>query len=212
MKNNNNEKFEKILILLSFAVAAVCAVLYAVLYEKSNIRSYFIVGFTVAFVALMFLFGRYLNRKKIVKRLFSPLIKKITSFYNKIASKVKKILQKKYDDKLFVKGKVEIKLNFKFFSSERNSLSKTKVKLPKYSSLETDKEKIRFLYTIFLRRKSSYGYRVDPARTPDEIKADFPDNDDANALFDAYPKVRYTPESAPVSKETLSQLEERIKP
>lgn len=209
----NNEKLEKILALLSFIVAAICAVFYDVFYEKVKLRNYFIAGFTVAFIVLTVILWRYMKRKKVIKHLFSPLLKKISAIYNKVAAKVKKFLPKKYNDNFFAKGKDEIKIKFAVFSSKKSGIStKNKIKMPRYSSLKTNKEKARFLYIAFLRQKITHGYHVDPTKTPNEIKTDFCENKDAQMIFEVYPTARYTPDDETIPEETLAYLEEKIKP
>ncbi len=205
------KKFEKVSCLCSFAVMALSAVMYAVFFKENILRILFEVLFITAFVVFLLILFIAAKRKKIVKRIFSPILNKMQAFYRKTAEKIRNFLPKTRDDKKsYVLGKDEIKLRFSFFSQEkRESRKKAKIKLPKYETLETDKERVRYLYTAFLSRKAEKGYRVDPAMTPAELSADFNENDTAKALFEAYPSARYA-DGNDISKETLEYLEKNI--
>ncbi len=206
------KKFEKLVFILSLAFAAVCAVLYAVFFEKSTLRTLFMILFIAA--ALVFLFVLFIvaKRKKIATRIFSPLLNKIRAAYQKAAKKLKSFLPKTRDEKKsYVLGKDEIKLKFAFFSREKSEKrQKPKPKLPKYETLETDKDRVRYLYTAFLYRKAERGYRVDPALTPNELSADFAGSEEGKTLFEAYPSARYADAGEAIPKEMLEYLEKNI--
>ena len=206
------KKIEKYLVLFSAPFAVVSAVLYAVFFEHPVLSSVFSAIFISAAAIFVFVLWRIAKRKNILKRIFSPMLKKIRSAYKKISIKIKNFLPKHYDDKKsYVLGKDEIKLRLSFFSQEkRESRKKAKIKLPKYESVKTDKDRVRYLYTAFLFHKSERGYRVDPTRTPSELSTDFSASPEAKALFDAYPTARYTNDEEAISKETLEYLEKNI--
>ena len=206
------KKIEKYLVLFSAPFAVVSAVLYAVFFGHPVLSSVFSAIFISAAAIFVFVLWLIAKRKNILKRIFSPMLKKIRSAYKKISIKIKNFLPKHYDDKKsYVLGKDEIKLRLSFFSQEkRESRKKAKIKLPKYESVKTDKDRVRYLYTAFLFHKSERGYRVDPTRTPSELSTDFSASPEAKALFDAYPTARYTNDEEAISKETLEYLEKNI--
>lgn len=206
------KKIEKYLVLFSAPFAVISAILYAVFFEHPVLSSVFSAIFIITAAIFVFVFWRIVKRKKILKRIFSPMLQKIRSAYKKISLKIKNFLPKHYDDsKSYVLGKDEIKLRLSFFSQEkRESRKKAKIKLPKYESIKTDKDRVRYLYTAFLCHKSERGYRVDPTRTPNEISTDFSASPEAKALFEAYPTARYTNDEEAISKETLEYLEKNI--
>ena len=56
---------------------------------------------------------------------------------------------------------------------------------------------MRYIYTVFLRKKAERGYNVKPALTPEEISSDFAGNEKAQLLVEAYPAARYGAENEP---------------
>lgn len=206
------KKIEKLTCLFSFALAAVSAVMYAVFFEKNILRTMFMILFIAASLVFLLVLFIVAKREKTVKRILSPLLQKIRTIYQKAASKLKSFLpQKRNDKKSYVLGKDEIKLKFAFLSREKGeNRKKAKPKLPKYETLETDKERVRYLYTVFLSRKVEHGYRVDPTLTPAELSADFSGNDVGKTLFEAYPEARYAADENDISRETLEYLEKNI--
>ena len=92
----------------------------------------------------------------------------------------------------------KFKIKFETFrSAPKTAAKKAPPRLPKYATLKTDREKVRYIYTVFLRKKAERGYSVKPALTPEEISADFEGNEKAQLLFDAYPAARYGAENEP---------------
>lgn len=205
------KKLEKISCLCAFALMALSAAMYALFFKDNSLRVLFQTLFIIASAVFLLVLFIVAKRKKIVKRIFSPLINKMRVIYLKTAKKIRDFLPKVRDDKKsYVLGKDEIKLRFSLFSQEKKeSRKKAKIKLPKYETLKTDRDRVRYLYTAFLCRKAEKGYRVDPASTPAELSRDFTESDTAKTLFEAYPSARYADEND-ISKETLEYLENNI--
>jgi hypothetical protein len=192
MKNKRN--FHLIFSSLCFVFAVVCAVLYGISGDVT-VRFFSAIGFTACSLVFIKIFLEFLKEIRFGKKIFAPLRKLFAKFYKKISGKI----FGKDDDKIYLESKRdEFKIKFETFrSAPKTAAKKAPPRLPKYATLKTDREKVRYIYTVFLRKKAERGYSVKPALTPEEISADFEGNEKAQLLFEAYPAARYGAENEP---------------
>ena len=201
MKNKKN--FHLVLSICCFVAAAICATVYAI-GKNENVRFLSALGFTACAVIFLKMFLEFLKEISFGKKLFLPLRKLLAKLYKNISSK----LTGKDEDKIYLESKKdEFKIKFEMFRhAPKETKKKAPPRLPKYSTLKTDKEKVRHIYTVFLRKKAERGYNVKPSLTADEISADFAGNERAELLFEAYPAARYSAENEPCDVD-IAQLE-----
>jgi len=205
MKNKKN--FHLTFSIICFVFAVFCALVYGFLQDRT-IRFLAALGFTACAVVFIKMFLDFLKDIQFGRKLFSPLRKFFTKLYKNISAK----LGGRDEDKIYLESKKdEFKIKFEMFkSAPKEAKKKAPPRLPKYSSLKTDKEKIRHIYTVFLRKKNERGYTVKPAHTPLEISADFAGNEKAELLFELYPAARYAAENEPIEAEQIAKLEELL--
>ena len=203
MKNKRNLHLGVSLICFVFAV--VCAVIYG-FRRDDTVRFLAAGGFAACTVIFIKMFFDFLKDIRFGRKLFGPLKKFFGKLYKSISSK----LGGKDENKIYLESKKdEFKIKFEMFKkAPKEAAKKAPPRLPRYSSLKTDKEKIRHIYTVFLKKKAERGYNVKPTLTSEEISADFKGNEKAMLLFELYPKARYGVENEPVDGETMKKLED----
>ena len=153
MKNKNNMNF--IFSVLCFIVAVGFSILYA-LSGNETIRFFAAIGFTACTVVFLKMFFACLRDIRFGKKLFAPLRKLFAKLYKKLYLG----LGGKDDDKVYLEGKKdEFQIKFETFRAGKKTVGKKAApRLPKYSSLKTDKERVRHIYTVFLKKKAERGY------------------------------------------------------
>jgi hypothetical protein len=196
--------------LICFAASFVRAVLYAVL-ESRDLRLISAIGFSICLLICLKIFFEYLKEIGFGKRLFGGIKAKLARLGKLISDKLGAIVGKD-EDKLYVTGKKdEFQIKFELFKAPaQKKQKKTAPKLPRYSSLKSEKEKVRYLYTVFLKKKVERGYSLDLTRTPAEISADFDGNEKADALFACYPTARYAAEDEPLDAQSMDKLKDLL--
>ncbi len=198
----NKRQIYLIVSIICFAAAVFFAVLYGVT-EVKETRLLAGIGFTACAIVFFKMFLDYLKEIHFGKKIFGPLRKLFAKLYAGISGKVKHLLGHD-EDKIYTSAKKdEFQIKFEIFKGQRaHSEKKNKVKLPKYSTLTEEKEKIRYIYTVFLKKKIEKGYTLDSSRTPSEISEDFAGSEKAQALFAAYPVARYASDTDPLDVES----------
>ena len=204
MKNKRN--FHLILSSVCFVFGVGCAVLYG-LVGNVSVRFFAAAGFTACSLVFLKMFIEFLKEIQFGKKLFAPLRKLFAKLYKNFSSKI----LGKDEDKIYLESKKdEFQIKFERFRAPRGKAAKkAPPRLPKYGTLTTDRERVRYIYTAFLRKKAERGYRVDPALTPEEIGADFAGNERAELLFGAYPAARYGAENEPCEVD-IGKLEDLL--
>lgn len=196
--------------IICFAAATALAIVYAV-WENKEVRFLSAVGFAACGVICFKMFLEYLKDIGFGRKLFGNLRKMISKLCSGISRKLKSMVRD--EDKLYVTGKKnEFQMKLELFRShEKKRESKPRAKLPKYSSVKEDKQKVRYIYTAFLQSRTDKGYSLDPSRTPTEIGTDFSANEKASELFACYPAARYSDDRETVDKKALENIEELLK-
>lgn len=82
-------------------------------------------------------------------------------------------------------------------------------KLPKWKHLQTDRERLRFLYRAMMTERVKKGALVYSDETPTELKQKQENEAHEEELFDLYISCRYDERQQP-SEETLQQLKEQF--
>jgi hypothetical protein len=203
MKNKRNLHLATSIV--CFIFAAVCATVYG-FWRNDTVRFVAAAGFAACSVIFIKMFLEYLKDIRFANKLLGPLKK----FFGKLCKTVASKFGIGDDDKIYLESKKdEFKIKFEMFkSAPKQTGKKPPARLPKYGSLKTEKEKIRHIYTVFLKKRSERGYNVNPALTSDEISADFAGNEKARLLFETYPAARYGAEDEPIDAENVKKLEE----
>ena len=188
--------------ILCFIIATVCAVIYGIV-KSQEVRILSAAGFSGCAAVCIRMFIDFLKEIGFGKKVFGPLRKFFAKIYKEISDRLK-FLTGKDEEKIYTTGKKdEFQIKFELFkASKTKSEKKAKTKLPKYSSLKTEREKIRYIYTVFLKKRIERGYKLDISRTPEEISEDFAGSEKARALFAAYPAARYASENEPLGAES----------
>ena len=132
-----------------------------------------------------------------IKMRFSKVFTKyIKNPLGKIAKKLREIFG--LPEKTRIGGKDESSF---FFTERENSLLKKIRALKnreKYSDLESNDLRVRFLYAKYILRKIKGGYKLNLTKTPDEICKDMKPNDDGKRLFSLYRGARFSGGRIPI--------------
>ncbi len=202
----NKKKIRLIFVILCFISAILCAVIYGV-WKDNTMRFLAAVGFTACAMIFVKMLLEFLKEIRFGSKLFAPLRKFFGKLYKSFSSK----FFGKDEDKIYLESKRdEFKIKFEMFRhAPKEAKKKAPPRLPKYSTLKTDKEKVRHIYTVFLRKKAERGYNVKPTLTPEEISADFAGNERAELLFEAYSAARYGAENEPCEVD-VGKIEELL--
>lgn len=202
MKNKKN--LNLIVSIVCFILAVAFAIVYA-LWKNESVRMLSAAGFTACFVVLFKVFLEFLKDIGFGKKLFAPFRKLFAKIYKSVSSRFGKD-----DDKIYLEGKRdEFQIKFELFRpSPKEKTKKLPPRLPRYGTLKTDRERVRHIYTVFLRKRTERGYNVKPALTPGEISADFAGNEKAQLLFELYPQARYSAENEPLEAADVKKLED----
>lgn len=202
----NKKEFDLVICIICFISSFICAFLYGFV-EKKEIRFISALGFTACAVICLRMFFQYLRAIGFGKKVFGKLFRSLAKIGKAISSKLGIA---KDEDKLYVTAKKdEFQIKFELFKTpEYQKKKKSAPKLPRYSSLKTEKEKIRYIYTVFLKKKIERGYCLDVSRTPDEISRDFKGSGKADAIFSCYPIARYASEDEPMDEDAVKELKD----
>lgn len=203
MKNKRN--FHLAFSIICFAFAVLCAIIYGI-NGNVTVRFFAAIGFTACALVFLKMFLEFLKEIRFGRRIFAPLRKLFAKLYKNFTSKI----LGKDEDKIYLESKKdEFQIKFEMFRhAPKASGKKVPPRLPKYSSLKTDRERVRHIYTSFLKKKEERGYNVKPTLTPGEISADFAGNERAALLFELYPAARYGAENEPLQCGCIEKLED----
>ncbi|MBE6627957.1 MAG: hypothetical protein E7629_03430 [Ruminococcaceae bacterium] len=102
-------------------------------------------------------------------------------------------------------GKTSI--SFDLFRAEKED--KKSAKLPKWKHLQTDRERMRFLYRSMMTERVKRGALVYSSETPSELKQKQENQEHEETLFDLYISHRYDERQQP-SEEAIENLKEQF--
>ncbi len=136
-----------------------------------------------------------------LKRLFDYLRRVVKSMSEKLGTRRKRVFIKGKDKREFVLAEL-----IRQSREERKRKRKKAPRLPKWSELETNRQRVRYIYAVFLLRQSKRGVSINPAMTPSDIAEGLAEEADKSGLFEHYNEVRYTDEKVPVSGKVVKEL------
>lgn len=149
-----------------------------------------------------------LLKKRLKDTLANTIKKGFSKFFKYLKHSAKKVAKKlglQYDGSL-IKGKDKIEFAFKEIRKTNQNEKKKKKKLPKWSELSNNKERVRYIYTAFLNRMRKSGYVVNPTKTPLNISNQYAKNKEHRRIFECYTDIRYKDEQEVVSDDIIKEL------
>ncbi|MCQ2353743.1 MAG: hypothetical protein MJ102_01415 [Clostridia bacterium] len=164
----------------SFAGAAVCLVLLR--------RS------------LKLMFDRETRKK--VSAVWEKVKKAAGKIFSGISKRAKKVLGL---DRIRSRGIDEKDFIFRERRDRRHSSRRLRNPM-RWSELEDNSERVRFIFIDYMLKNIRAGYRLKPSSTPDEISRQLAHEDDEKLLFDSYRAARYSGGREAVYDETVRIL------
>jgi len=167
------------------------------------------------FAAFMYLFLAL--RKLIPKELKEELIARFNWVIERyVITPISKISQKIYEilglsDRQRIEGKDESSF---IFDTENNPLLRRLhgvKKQMRWKDLETNAEKIRYIYIKYVIKLIKSGYRYETNKTPDEVKKELNLENEPGRLFDLYRGARYSGGRDEISDVDVEMSEKLIK-
>ena len=201
--------WREILCTLSFSVFLYLAVITINDPPKTSLGRFIIVALAFAAFAAFAWLLRELWRKKWKKRFASATqraMEKLSSFFMRF---VQKILQK-YNiggkhRKNILGGSTKITFDSNIFESKVS----TRPKRVKWKNIQSDRERLGFLYRQMINTKIRTGTRVYACDTPSELLDRVQSNEVEKEVFNLYIDTRYD-DRAILSSDQLSELKERL--
>lgn len=146
-------------------------------------------------------------------------------FYDRVANRVSafsrymKSFTKKVATKLglrrnlvYIKGKDKIEFAFgEIRRTKAQEEKKRKTVFPKWKDLKDNRERVRFIYVVFLKKCIKRGFRLDKAMTPADIAEKVAETPDQRYIFECYNGVRYSDERTQVPDGVVKELLNVIK-
>ncbi|HBL85086.1 MAG: hypothetical protein A2Y17_11440 [Clostridiales bacterium GWF2_38_85] len=148
--------------------------------------------FLISAVVFLFLFlltlRKYLRMKGVRKPfdLIKRFFKSLSNFFLKVFRK----LGIQYNGKL-LGGSDHVEFVYPGMRKTKKSEKPYRYKLPRWSELTNNHERIRYIYTVFLLRKQRTGYRINPAATPASISDEICETSEQTNIFKIYNLARY---------------------
>ena len=186
-------------LLLHFSVRAVNVV------EKSSFGRFFAFLSVFSSFAALMLTLRYLWRKKWKKAFTGKLQTIMAGVFGMVSAFIDRILERfGKARKDMLGGKTAV-----IFDSERTEKKKKHKTTRKWRSLESDRERLGFLYVKMIENRLKSRKRVRPADTPSELKEREENSPPEEELFDIYIESRYN-EKAELSEQELQNIKDRL--
>ncbi|MBE6686982.1 MAG: hypothetical protein E7591_07095 [Ruminococcaceae bacterium] len=190
-----------------FAVSLTLLTIYGWLPAEYKYTRQFLFVFGFTFLALFLLSLRKILTKEakmeIYRRVGNAFMNFITKI-NVIKQKIRKALGLKESTLLYSddEKRIVIKENSKRGTRKRDALTQKR-----FSHLDNDRDRIRYIYASFMKAERKKGESVDPDKTPKEIKTLTAKNDTEKKLFDLYTPVRYSRDISPTGEEIKEQYD-----
>lgn len=152
---------------------------------------------------------RELWRKKWKKRFLrigQSIFEKLSSFFMRAAERIlKKFNIGRKHRKNIIGGNAKITFDSDIFEKK----AAVRKKHPKWKNLQSDRERLSFLYRQMINSKIKSGTRVYACDTPSELLERTQNNDAEKEIFDLYIGVRYD-ERANLPTNNMSALKESL--
>lgn len=165
-------------------------------------------GMIVSGIMMLRALKRMLQKKyKKFLRKFDENIEKFKKFLARITKKALKSLGFR-NKGTFLKGKDKIEFIYNDLKKDKAQVKekKKKQKLPKWDDLKTNRERVRYIYTVFLMRRRKSGSKIEAAKTPYDLSETYAENDEQKKLFEYYCEIRYDENSKPVPGNVIKEL------
>lgn len=182
-------------------------------YKSDTLIRSFMFILMAADVILFFRALRKLRRRR-KKGFFEKLVKRIRDFIRYVRTAAKKTAAKLGFRRNLVYIKGRDKIEFAFGEIRRNRAQEEKKRrpaLPKWKDLQNNRERVRFIYIMFVRKCIKRGFRFDSAMTPSDIAQRVAETLGQRRIFECYNGARYSDERAGVPDSVVRELLQEIK-
>lgn len=151
-----------------------------------------------------------------LKKMFDRKVRdKISAVVHKIWAKTgelfaklgKKISHALGLDKKRARGKDEKDFIFREKRGRKHGSHKLRNPM-RWTELEDNAQRVRYIFIEFMLRNLKSGYRLKPSSTPDDISRDLAGDDAEKLLFSSYRLARYSGGRETIDDETVQALEE----
>ena len=160
-------------------------------------------GLWLGWKSLKKMFDRKMREK--ISKITSRISKAISQFFDKI---VKRVAKKLGIERKRVKGEDE--RDFVFKERIGSKRRRSKMKNPHPWNDADNATRIRYIFTEFMFGKIREGYRISPKYTPAKMERDLAHEDLEHTLFDTYTAARDSGGTAPITNETVEELDELV--
>jgi hypothetical protein len=175
--------------------------------EDTFIKSLMFILMLLDFVLFLravkrFLRRRYRNLYGKIESGFIAITRYIRSFTKKVSGKLG--LRRNL---VYIRGKDKIEFAFGEIRRTRaQEEKKRKPVYPKWKDLKNNRERVRYLYVVFLKKCVKHGFRLDKAMTPADISEKVTATPAQQRIFECYNNARYSDESTQVPDSVVNEL------
>lgn len=205
MKQIRKYGYEILACLLGVAFVTMLLYLLVVNPENLNVRGTVMFGILFDAIALFFVLRKLWRSKwrhriaPVAQKILEKLVRVFKIFRAKLGLEGK-------DARTVLGGKVTIS-----FDAKISSATKKRAKKPQgWGSLQTDRERLGYLYRSMIDQNIHRGLPVFSSETPSEIREKKTYKDCENQIFDLYVENRYR-EEVSLDREDLNDLKKELK-
>ena len=202
------EYWREALCLTSFCLFFASLWVWMLYPPNSEIGKYIFVafGFCDIFVFVYFLRWIWINKwKNRLHRFNEILLEKMTSFFSRVFEKLMNKWNFGGKKKNVIIGKT--KIIFDAVGAQKEELQHKKA--PKWKHLQSDKERLRFLYRAMINNKVRRGEKIYSYDTPCELKERSENTANEERLFSVYIGSRYY-EDAVICEDEVQSLKDDL--
>ncbi|MCL2664279.1 MAG: hypothetical protein FWE82_01575 [Defluviitaleaceae bacterium] len=159
---------------------------------------------------LLKFFWRALKEARLI-RMFLSSVKEITASIKRFIKTKREQIVEKFDETLFrkrgiirIKAYRDVRTVFKHGQLENF----TRFKKMKWKNLQSNRERVRFIYISFLKQKMRQGLEISPADTPNELHGKLLQKNDAagEKIFPLYNIARYKDDETAIPNSELESV------
>lgn len=150
---------------------------------------------------------RYLRKrhKELYNRLSSG-VGAVTRFFRSFTKKIAVKLGLRRN-LVYIKGRDKIEFAFgEHKKAKGREEKKHKPVFPKWKDLKDNRERVRFIYIVFIKKCIKRGFHFDRAMTPADISKKIAETPAQQRVFACYNDVRYSDERIQVSDSVVKEL------
>lgn len=205
MKQLRKYSYEILACLLGVAFVTMLLYLIAVQPESLNVRGTVMFGMLFDAIALYFVLRKLWRSKwryriaPVAQKVLEKLVRVLKIFRAKLGLEGK-------DTRTVLRGKVTVS-----FDAKISTATAKRAKKPQgWGSLQSDRERLGYLYRHMIDQNISRGLPVFSSETPSEIREKKSYKDCENQIFDLYVENRYR-EQVTLDREGLNDLKKELK-